>query len=262
MQLNKKGLWQLFLLAVLMNFLVQMIHETGHWAVYQSYGRRPVWGFIGLVQLWDTTPLHPSEWVKTTSADGTQGWYRLASPVNGKVEEIISSAAGPIASLLGAVLGLLLVVRSKNGAVKQMGLMLSLMTSFTMFLYYLRSPMRSGSDETAIAFQLGISRALIEIPFAVAFLVCLILGLRELDTWKTRVAWLAVILMTSIPIGITLNVVDGYLRSQVDLDNPLFRSVFGFSLPVLIVNGLVLVGLWTWLRLAGRVSSTPPPAAG
>jgi hypothetical protein len=248
MKSQKISFWQLFLLALLLNFVVQMTHEAGHWAVYQSYGRGPVWGFIGLVQLWDTTPLHPAEWVKTSMPDGEQGWLRLTSPVNGKFEEVISSAAGPIASIFGAILGLLLVYRSKDGAIKQIGLMLTLMTSFTMTLYYLRSPLRTGSDESAIAFQLGIAKAFIEIPFAIAFIACLVLGLRELDTWRTRLTWLAVILFNSISIGLTLNYVDTFLRSQVNEGNPLFWPVFGFSLPVVIVNGLACFGLWIWWR--------------
>ena len=126
MNSHKIGFWQLFLLAFLRNFIVQMIHETGHWAIYQSYSRGPVWGFIGLVQLWDTTPLHPTEWVKTSLPDGEQGWLRLSSPTNGKVEEIISAASGPIASLFGAALGLLFVYRSKDRPIKQIGLMLTL----------------------------------------------------------------------------------------------------------------------------------------
>ncbi len=262
MNSHKIGFWQLFLLAFLLNFIVQMIHETGHWAIYQSYGRGPVWGFIGLVQLWDTTPLHPAEWVKTSLPDGEQGWLRLTSPINSKVEEIISSAAGPVASLLGAVLGLLLVYRSKDRAIKQIGLMLTLMTSFTMALYYLRSPLRTGSDEYAIAFQLGIAKSLIEIPFATAFIACLILGLRELETWKIRLTWLAVILFNSISIGLTLNYVDTFLRSQVNEGNPLFRPVFGFSLPVVIVNSLAFLGLWIWWRMMRKSLSLPQQKAG
>jgi hypothetical protein len=248
---------QLFLLAFLLTFLVQMIHEGGHWAVYQAYGRGPVWGFIGMVQLWDTTPRNPSEWVKTSLPDGEQGWLRLASPIDSKTEEIISSAAGPVASLLGAVLGLLLVYRSKNGTIQLIGLMLTLVTSFAMTLYYLRSPMRTGSDESSVAFQLGIAKSFIEIPFGIAFVACLVLGLRELETWKTRLIWLAVILVNSISIGVTLNLVDTFLRSQVNEGNPLFRSVLGFSLPVVIVNGLAIVGLWIWWRWARK--SLPLP---
>jgi hypothetical protein len=262
MNSHKIGLGQLLVLALLLNFVVQMIHETGHWAVYQAYGRGPVWGFIGLVQLWDTTPLHPAEWVKTSLPDGEQGWLRLTSPVNSKTEEIISSAAGPIASLLGAVLGLFVAYRSRDRAVGLISLMLTLMTSFAMTLYYLRSPLRIGSDEYAIAFQLGIAKSFIEIPFAIAFIICLTLGLRKLDTWKTRLTWLAIILFGSISIGLTLNYVDAFLRSQVNEGNPLFRSVFGFSLPVVIVNGLALLGLWIWWHRMRKSLSTLEQKSG
>lgn len=246
MNSHKVNLGPLFVLVLLLNFIVQMIHETGHWAVYQAYDRGPVWGFIGLVQLWETPPLHPTEWVKTSLSTGEQGWLHLTSPANSKLEETLSSAAGPIASLAGAVLGLLLVYRSRDTAIKQIGLALTLTTSFAMTLYYLRSPFRTGGDEYGVAVQLGIAKALIEIPLAVAFAACLTLGLRELDTWKTRFTWLAVLLFSGIPIGLALNYADAFLRSQVNEGNPLFRPVFGFSLPVVLVNGLAFAGLWVW----------------
>jgi hypothetical protein len=131
-----------------------------------------------------------------------------------------------------------------------------------MTLYYLRSPMRVASDESAVAFQLGLAKAFIEIPFAIAFMTCLALGLRELDTWKTRLTWLAVILVTGISIGVTLNSVDAFLRDQVNEGNPLFQPVFGFSLPVVIVNGLVLSGLWLWWRVMKKSLALPQPSAG
>ncbi|MBI5840001.1 MAG: hypothetical protein HZB19_07840 [Chloroflexi bacterium] len=262
MNSHKTGFWQLFLLTLLLNFIVQMIHETGHWAVYQAYGRGPVWGFIGLVQLWGTNPLHPAEWVGTSSPDGEQGWLRLASPTNSKLEEIISSAAGPAASLLGAVLGLLLVHRSRDTVIEQIGLALTLTTSFAMTLYYLRSPLRTGGDEYGMAVQLGIAKSVIEIPFAIAFIACLALGLRELNTWKTRLTWLAVILLGGVPTGLALNYADVFVRSQVNEGNPLFLPVIGFSLPVVIVDGLVFLGLWIWWHRMRKSLSLHQQEAG
>jgi len=257
MNSHKIGFWQLFILALLLNFAAQLIHEAGHWAVYQAYGRGPVWGYIGIVQLWNSTPLQPEDWVKTSSSAGEQGWLRLASPVNSKLEELGAAAAGPLASLLAAVLGLFLLRQSKETATKLLGLMLSLVTSFVMSFYYLRSPLRAGGDEYGIAIQLGLSRFAIEIPFALAFLVCLILGLRELHTWKTRLQWLAIILLSGIPTGLALNYADGLVRAGVNLGNPLFQPVFGFSLPVLITDSLVLLGLWLWWRTVRKSAFMP-----
>jgi hypothetical protein len=245
---HKLSFWQALILILLLNIAAQAIHEMGHWAVYQIYGRGPTWGFIGMVQWWDTPPLHPEEWVETTAPDGTPGWLRLTSATGSPLENALVSAGGPLASLLTAVLGLVVARRARNPATRQIGLELALVAALVMTLYYLRAPMRMGGDEYEIATQLGIPKWTIEIPFAAAFMLCLALGLRQLDSWKTRLKSLGLILLAGIPTGIGLNLLDTLVREQVNLDNPLFQSVLGFSLPVLIMNVLVTLGLWICWR--------------
>ena len=71
MDYRKVGFWQLVILALLLNFIAQIIHEAGHWAVYETLGRGPVWGFTGLVQIWgNPPPLHPNEWIAMIAPDG------------------------------------------------------------------------------------------------------------------------------------------------------------------------------------------------
>jgi len=235
---------RLLLLAALLNCLTQTIHEAGHWAIYQAYGRQPVWGFIGLVQIWDRTPLNPDKWVETVSATGEHGWLRLASAPSSAAEQVIASVAGPMASLLGVIAGLILARSPMQFRWKQTGLMLALTGASVEVLYYLRSPFRVGGDEFLIAAQLGVSKMAIEIPFALAFAVCLIFGLRESDSWRTRLKWIAAILLGSVPTGLLLMMADGIVRSQVDQGHPLFQPVLGFSLPVIVFNALALLLLW------------------
>lgn len=237
---------------LLLNLAAQAIHEAGHWAVYQIYGRGPTWGFIGMVQWWDTPPLHPDQWVTTTGPDGAPGWLRLTSATGSPLENGLVSAGGPLVSLLTAALGLVLARRSKEPATRQIGLGLALVAALVMTLYYLRAPMRTGGDEYGIAIPLGLPKWAIEIPFAAAFMLCLALGLRQLDTWRTRLKGLGLILLAGIPTGIGLNLLDTLVREQVNRGNSLFQSVLGFSLPVLWVNILVLLGLWIyWRKMLG-----------
>lgn len=70
MDYRKISFWQLAILAFLLNFVVQTIHEAGHWAVLESSGRKPLWGFTQLLQIWDGTPIHPDEWIETAGPDG------------------------------------------------------------------------------------------------------------------------------------------------------------------------------------------------
>lgn len=236
----------LFLLIFLLNFPAQFLHEAGHWAVYQAYGRQPVWGFTALVQMWDSTPLHPAEWVSFTSPVGEQGWLRLASAPESGLELFLSSAAGPLASLLAAVFGLLWARRSQRPTAKSIWLAFSLVISFVMTTYYLRSPTHIGGDEFYMAAQLGIPKLLIEIPLGLAFAVCLALGLRELEGWRTRWTWLIALVVGGIPAGLLVSYADSAVRSQINLGNPWFVPVIGFSLPVLLVQALALAGLWLW----------------
>jgi hypothetical protein len=244
---QKISFWQLLVLAMLVNVVAQALHEAGHWTVYQAYKRGPVWGFIGLVQVWDTPPLHPNEWVETTSLDGGRGWLRLASPAGSKTETLLAAAAGPLASLLAAILALSVAQRSKETRFKHIALMLALMNSFLMSMYYLRSPLRtSGSDEADVAALLSVPRAWIEILFGLAFIACFVLSLRVLDNWRARFKWLGIILLGSVLSALPLVQADAVVRAQVNLGNPFFQPILGFSLPVFIVNiGAVLL-LWLW----------------
>ncbi len=248
---RKIGFWQLVLLAVLLNFVSQTIHEGGHWLVHQIAGRGPVWGFISLVQVWGDPPLHPEDWIETTSPDGEQGWLRMASAPT-KTEDIIALAAGPLAGLLGVVLGLSQVFSKRSPAVKQMGLVLALIGSLLMSQYYLRGANRMGGDEYFLAAHLGISKAALDIPLGLAFITSFVVGVWALGDWRTRLKWLGAVLLGSIPVGIFLMNADSLIRAQVNLENPLFQPLLGFSLPVIVVNALALLGLWLWWKRQAR----------
>lgn len=254
MKFRKAAFWLLILLAMLLNIFAQSLHEAGHWAIYQAFGRGPTWGFIGLVQWWDTPPLHPDQWMETTSPSGEPGWLRLASLPDSQLEEAIAAAAGPVVSLLGAVSGLLIARSSRASVVREMGLNFALLIALVMTLYYLRSPLRSGGDEYDFATALGISKLLVEGLFALAFVACLIVGLRNLKNWLTRLKWLGAILVGSISTGLLLAKADEIVRAQVNLQNPFFNPVLGISLPVLLVNILALLALFFWARLMSRAT--------
>jgi hypothetical protein len=60
----------LLVLAMLVNILSQTTHETGHHLVYQLMGHEPIWAFTKLVQIWETPPVNPDEWVETRGSGG------------------------------------------------------------------------------------------------------------------------------------------------------------------------------------------------
>jgi hypothetical protein len=74
MDYRKIDFWQLLMMVLLLNFVVQTIHEAGHWTVCETSELRPVWGFTELLQIWgDPPPIHPDEWVTTIAPDGEKG---------------------------------------------------------------------------------------------------------------------------------------------------------------------------------------------
>ncbi len=253
MDYRKVGFWQLVMLALLLNFVAQTIHEAGHWAVYETLGLGPVWGFTGLVQIWDNPPpLHPNEWIETIAPDGEKGWLRLASSPT-KTEDIMMEAAGPLASLLGVVFGLSLMRLNRNLVMKQIGLILALIISIIMSQYYLRGFSRMAGDEYFLATLLGIPKYTIDIPFGLAFIIAFILEVWALGDWRTRLKWLGAILLGGVPVGLFLMNVNDLVQSQVNQGNPLFQPLLGFSLPVVVVNAIVLLALWIWWKWANKM---------
>jgi len=242
----------LLVLAMLVNILSQAMHETGHHMIYQVTGHDPVWAFTKLVQLWETSPTNPSEWVEKTNPDGTTNWLKLSSPIAGKTKSAIASAAGPLAGLLGAILGFVMLHRSQKNTSKQIWLAFSLTASLVAVLYYLRSPLRTGGDEFDIAMQLGVAKPIIEIPLALAFLACLTVALRELPSWRLRLTWLGTILLGGITTGLPMAMLDPIVITQVDAGNLWFQPIIGYSLPVFLTIVLALAGVWGWSRWQDR----------
>lgn len=242
MRLQKVPFWWLILTAAALNILAQAIHEGGHWAVYQVTGHRPVWAFTSIVQVWGIPPGNLEGWVGTTAPDGEKGWLKLSSAPSGTVEAM-DDAAGPLMSLFSVAAGLIIYRSGKKPALRLSGLILTLVTSLLMTFYYARSGSRIGGDEGFLASSLGIPKMVLDIPLGLAFFTCLVLALRELGTWKVGMKYIGAILPGMIISAGSMVLADPFIRAAVADNNPFFRSVLGFSLPVFITNCFAVVGL-------------------
>jgi hypothetical protein len=255
MDYRKIGFWQLVLLAFILNFVAQALHEAGHWVVLETAGRRPVWSFTELVQIWgNPPPLHPEQWLEITSPDGEKGWERMASQP-GRIGMMLMEIGGPLASVLGVVLGLSLMRFVRNPVLKQMGLVLAMIITLVMGFYYLRGFTRASGDEYFLAALLGIPKYILMIPFSLFYITSFILEVLALGNWRTRVKWLGAVMVGSLPAGVFLVYATGLVISQVDRGNLLFQPVLGWSLPVLVVNLAAWLALWFWGR--GRNAGHP-----
>ena len=237
----------LLILAMLVNILAQAVHETGHHLVYQVMGHEPVWAFTKLVQQWDP-PTDPTKWIETTDLDGSPKWLKLSSQPAGNMEYAVVAAAGPVAGLLSAILGLFMSRRSIKVTSKQAWLAYALSISLVAVLYYLRAPMRTGGDEYDIAMNLKIAKSFVEIPLALGYLACLVLALREFPTWRTRFIWLGTILLGSITTGLPMAMLDPIIIAQINAANPFFQPVIGYSLPVFFTILITFLGVWIWIH--------------
>jgi hypothetical protein len=252
--------WIPVLAAFFVNLLAQGIHEAGHWSIYTAAGRGPVWGLTGIVQVWGSSPLHPEQWIATTSPDGDSGWLKLASAPT-RTEEAVGLAAGPLASLAAAILGLIGQRFGRKPWIRLFGTMLALTISLIMTFYYLRSGLRTGGDEGFLAPLLGIPKIALDLPLGLAFSICLVLAVRELQNSKIRLRCLGAALLGMIPGGLLITLLDPLIRSGVAAGDPAFRPVLGFSLPALLVFVLAGAGTVFVARGVSRLS-VPDPAEG
>jgi len=247
MDYRKIDFWHLVLLAILLTFMAQLMHESGHWAVYEALGLGPVWGFSSLVQIWGDPPLHPGAWITTIAPNGDNGWLRLASdPSNTQENWMLIS--GPVASLLGVIAGLFLMHWNSNRLTKQMGLIFALIGSITMSQHYLRGFSGTSGDEYFLAAQLGIPIYMLYIPLGLAFVTTLVLGFWVLGDWLTRLKWFGGILLGSMPAGIFLMNANALVTTSIDQGNQLFQPFLGWSSPVLVVNAIAVTALLLWWK--------------
>ncbi|MBI3165562.1 MAG: hypothetical protein HYZ24_12840 [Chloroflexi bacterium] len=247
MDYRKISFWKLFALAILLTFVAQFIHEAGHCAVYGLLGLEPVWSVNSLAQIWDGVPLQPENWSKFIAPTGETGWIRMTS-MPSQTENVFGLFAGPLASLLGVVFGLGLVWLRKNAATRQIGSALVLTISLPMIQYYLRGPWRHTGDEYFIASYLGLPKSTLDMPFGLLFLMGFVLTLYWLGDWRTRLKWLGIVTLGSIPTGLFIMYINGWVVSQINQENPFFQPLFGFAFPVFAFNVVVWTLLLLWWK--------------
>lgn len=240
MRIQTPAFGRLVFMVFLFNILAaQILHEAGHWTVMQVFGRQPLWGITSLVQLSERAPSSPAEWVEITNTDSSISWLHLGSLPTSDAEWVLFLAAGPLFQLAAVVIGLMVARNGRNPTVQIMGYLLAIVNAFGGFFYQIVGLLRGGgSDEKLIGHYLDISDIGISVVLAIGFGIGLVIALRAVETWKTRLKWIAAIVVGTFPVGPLLMVANSVIIEQVDADNPLFQSVLGFSLPV-FMTGLV-----------------------
>jgi len=245
MRIKHLGIPQLLILILLLNVLAaQLLHEAGHWAVLQLYGRQPVWGFTSLVQLWDRTPSAPAEWVKTTSIDGGSGWLHLGSQIGSDTEWLLFIAAGPLVQIVAFVAGLLLARYGRSSTARTLGFLVALVNVFSGFLYQVVNLAKGvGGDEVLLAHYLGTSPVAVAAVLGAIFGLGLVIVFAGLRPWKTRLTWGLALALGILPVGPLLMRANSMVTEQLDAGNRLFQPLIGFSLPVFLTGLVCLVAI-------------------
>ena len=252
MKIQYPGFPRLLALVFLFNILwAQILHEAGHWMVMQAYGRQPLWGITSLVQLSERVPSSPDKWVELTNSDGSTSWLYLASLPESDVEWVMFLAAGPLFQLVAVGVGLLIARNGRNATVRTFGFLIAIVNAFGGLFYQIVSLLRGGgSDEVLIGHYLDISHIAISAVLGIGFGIGLVIVLSAMESRKMRLKWLAALVAGTLPIGPLLMIANGVIIEQVDLGNPFFRSVLGFSLPVFLTGlvCLLLIGLMAYKK--------------
>lgn len=234
---------RLLLFILLLNILAaQLLHEAGHWAVLQVYGRRPLWGFTSLVQLSESEPSSLDNWVELTNIDGSLSWLHLESLPASDTEWVLFLAAGPLIQLAAVVIGLMFARFGRTSTVRTVGFLLALVNAFGGFFYQLVSLLQGGgSDETLIARYLALNPTIVSVVLGVGFGLGLAIAIRALGTRKMRLTWGSALFVGILPVGPLLMIANSTVIEQVDAGNPFFRPVIGFSLPVFLTGFLCIL---------------------
>lgn len=257
MRIEHPGFGRLLLLVLLVNLLAaQILHESGHWAVMQAFGRRPLWGITSLVQM-SEEPAAPEEWTAITNLDGSRSWLRVRSAPTSDAEWLLFLAAGPLAQLAAVAVGYAVARRSASPMTRTLGFLVALVNAFGGLFYQVVRLLRgSGGDELLIGHYLGVSPTVISVALGIGFGIGLVACLRALGTRRQRLTWAAALLLGTLPVGPLLMIANQAIITQVNAGNPFFRSVLGFSFPVFLTGVLCFIGL-AYMTRHWRVQAPP-----
>lgn len=261
---HNPGFLSLVVAVLFTNLLcAQLLHESGHWAVLSLTGRAPVWSLTGLVQLWDQAPVSSEQWVVMVNPDGETGWLRLNSLPSSNAEWVLFLAAGPLAQILAIAVGLAIAMRARGLISRTFGLMVAQINAFGHFFYQVVSGLRGGGgDETLLGYYLGIPWPIIASFFGAAALLGLVVSFALLPSARIRLKWGAALFLGTLPIGPLLMVANRQIVVNVAANNPWFRPVFGFSLPVLVLGAISLCAILLTIRpWKAAAIETEQPAA-
>lgn len=228
-----KNQLRIILLCIALTGIFQFTHEAGHVVVASAYGSQSNWGFSSVIQIWDTPPQNPSEWQEITLPVGATGWVKYTPPES-HLASILFDSMGPIFSLSVFLIFFALFFFVKSDEKQKILLIGIFLLGFTLGFYYLRASNSYWGDEKSLAYYLGVSEFLFNIPLTIVYFAGMIFAAIQLYKRNFGIGQFLIAMLTTIATGISMNRSQILVTQQVDNGNALFNSFLGFSLPVLL----------------------------
>ena len=189
---------------------------------------------------------------------GGSAWLQTTSLPDSDLEWIVFFAAGPAIQILAIIVGLLIVRVAQKIKLRLFGLLLALVNSFGLGVYYGASFVRQiGGDELLLGKYLNLAPTVVAGVFAALALAGLVLALACLRARKERWRMALYLPLATLPQGPLIFSSNSLIREQVDAGNSIFLLNMGFSAPIYVLALLALAGvLWS---LRPETTSAPNP---
>lgn len=243
----------ILIISILLAYLTsQRIHEIGHWIILQIFNRNPVFGFTGLIQLWETQPKNPNTWTRYIDPiTGEQGWLKLGSLPQTPMEWAAMLIAGQIAQIITLYLALIIHSYTKNPSIKQITLLTAIINSLGQTLYHARKLITTSyGDEHFLAYYIQTQKWEIHTTLLTIYIIGLTLTLTKIKTKnkKTTLKIILTILIATILVGPPLMIADTIIRTQINNENPYTQPIIGFTTPVITTDILAIAILTMILK--------------
>ena len=235
---NFKKFLALTLTVFLISYLSGILHELGHQVVLAITLRNPTMSFLGLVQMWEE-PLHPENWVKISILGIGEGWLRLSSLPGSAMEWVIMLLAGQLIQPILIIIGWNVWRNNEKQIYKELGIILMFMNG-VIFLNIIINYFSGFGDlhfinyftwfplEILVAFLAGFEF----IGFLYAMMKLRILLYKS----KKGVISFFLAFVINIIIMKIIGLAHQFIIEQINLENPLFQPILGWSIPALITN--------------------------
>ncbi|MHA1797286.1 MAG: hypothetical protein ACTSVY_02460 [Candidatus Helarchaeota archaeon] len=254
---NFKKFLLLTLTIFLISYLSGILHELGHQIILTITLRNPTMSFFGIVQMWEP-PLYSENWVKITILGHGDGWLRLSSLPGSAMEWVLMLLAGQLTQPILIFVGWHLWRKMEKQIYKELGIIIMFMNSI-IFLNIIINYFSGFGDLHFINYFTGFPLEILVAFFAgfefIGFLFTLIKIKTLIKSKKVGIYFFIAFIISKILMKI-IGIAHQFIIEQINLENPLFQPILGWSIPALITNiGFAFILMFLLIKKHSRLFS-------